>query len=955
MFKVIRCGSVARIMSKQDAPPSDLFVSYAQADRDWVVGYLLDALIAAGVRVRSTANFTVGAPRLAEFETALKQCSRILLVLSPAYLADAGLQFVDLIAQQYGLESGAWPVIPLLLHPTPLPPRLAFLVALDAIDPALWPDVVARVCAEVRSGPPTPAAKPICPYPGMRAFRPEEARYFHGREAEIDELIQRLRHFPFVAVIGASGSGKSSLVLAGLIPALQRSTLFGAGGWLMRVLRPGAQPLAALRHALGVTELMHFTPDALLAAQTDAARLLLVIDQGEELFTQGAAEATDFFVAVKHIVALRQCYVVLTLRADFFDDLLTSSLWPIVQPRRVEIAPLDAVALRAAIVKPAEDVGVFIESALVERLVAGSAGEPGLLPFVQEVMVRLWEKLERRYLPLRAYEAMVLPLAGYSGHERTGIQAAMAQLADEMIDRLDAEQQRIARRIFLRLVQFVEGRDPMRRQQPVTALRAAGDDPARFDSVLHYLTENRLVVLSSDESGAPRADLAHEAMLAGWPRLKAWVQTYAESETTRRRLEDRAAEWVRLGRRGGLLDEHEVAEIALWLTGDTAIDLALSEDCRQFVEQSQHITTKARVRRRVRNAVAITGVVTVTGVLLFLMVNYLTVRSLQSAWRTIDAPDGALSAVTSAGDLTAIGSYDYGVAYQQRAGTWSDWLNTGLPRSSPAQGRADSASSVRAIRSLALDVFVPHTMTVWVVDGGIYQFQEDTGTWMYIGAGVPVNSSAHIALAARGGVLLAAADDIGVYVRRPSAPEWVNLADIHSQLKQEILAVAFTSDGHPVVGGSTGLFRGEGEYPWTWRQFDNIQSAALFALDAEQNIYTIVAPTASGQRPSLICFDANGEPIGVKSQLPIAEFWLAFLQVAAIQSLVVDPTSPHTVFVADNFGAVYAATCEGNWERIGQQPVAQSVPGALTVRGEPATGYTLLWASASGVKEREIE
>lgn len=109
---VVRCSLAAKIMSKQDTPPFDLFVSYAKADRDWVVGYLLDALVAAGVRVRSTANFAIGAPRLAEFETALQQCSRILLVLSPAYMADAGLQFVDLVAQHYGLESGAWPVIP---------------------------------------------------------------------------------------------------------------------------------------------------------------------------------------------------------------------------------------------------------------------------------------------------------------------------------------------------------------------------------------------------------------------------------------------------------------------------------------------------------------------------------------------------------------------------------------------------------------------------------------------------------------------------------------------------------------------------------------------------------------------------------------------------------------------------------------------------------------------------
>ena len=231
---------------------------------------------------------------------------------------------------------------------------------------------------------------------------------------------------------------------------------------------------------------------------------MLVIDQFEELFTQGATEAAGFFAAIQRLIALRQCFVVLTVRADFFGDLLSSTLWPTIQAHRLEIAPLGANQLRAALVKPAEAVGVFIESALVERLVAGSAGQPGLLPFVQEVMVRLWAKLERRYLPLRAYEALVLPLAGYSGSERSGIQAAMAQLADEMISRLNPEQQRIARRIFLRLVQFGEGRDNTRRQQPVSALRTNDENAALFDHTLRFLAENRLIVLSGEEGGETR-------------------------------------------------------------------------------------------------------------------------------------------------------------------------------------------------------------------------------------------------------------------------------------------------------------------------------------------------------------------------------------------------------------------------------------------------------------------
>ncbi len=226
-------------MSATDVKPLyDLFVSYSQADRGWVEGYLLDALQDANVSVISELNFTLGAPRISEFERAVQQSKRTLLVLSPAYLAEAGLSFVDLLAQQYGLDTGTWPVIPLVLSPVELPPRLALLVALDATAMERWPEVITRLCDSLRRGPPAPAAKPPCPYPGMRAFRQDEADHFYGREAEVDDLIQRLRLFPFVAVIGASGSGKSSLVLAGLVPALRRTELFGAGSWLVRTLRP---------------------------------------------------------------------------------------------------------------------------------------------------------------------------------------------------------------------------------------------------------------------------------------------------------------------------------------------------------------------------------------------------------------------------------------------------------------------------------------------------------------------------------------------------------------------------------------------------------------------------------------------------------------------------------------------------------------------------------------------
>ncbi len=136
---------------QRTGPEYDVFVSYSSADREWVEGYLLDALNAANVHVLSELNFVLGAPRISEFERAVKSSKRTLLVLSPAYMAEVALQFVDIMVQHFGLESGTWPVIPLLPKPVELPPRLAFLVALDATDPQNWTNAVAYLCSTLHA------------------------------------------------------------------------------------------------------------------------------------------------------------------------------------------------------------------------------------------------------------------------------------------------------------------------------------------------------------------------------------------------------------------------------------------------------------------------------------------------------------------------------------------------------------------------------------------------------------------------------------------------------------------------------------------------------------------------------------------------------------------------------------------------------------------------------------
>jgi WD40 repeat protein len=568
----------------------DLFISYANADRAWVEGYLLDGLIQAGVRCHTEAAFALGVPRLLEFERAVQESQRTLLVLSPAYLAEGFTQFTDLLAQSYGLKSATWPVIPLILQPVELPPRLALLTTLDATDPANWPQVIARLCAEPQQAAPGPAPRPACPYPGMVPFSEDDSERFFGREREAQELLERLRLHPFLAVIGPSGSGKSSLVFAGLLPALRKSGLFGPGGWLVRTVRPGKAPLAALAAALGgdPASLAETIP-ALLATEPDTRRLLLVVDQFEELFTLTRTDAEPFQRALLRLAETPNCYVVLTVRADFYPDLMAAPLWPEIQAHRAEVLPLDEDGLRQAIARPAENAGVFVEGTLVERLIADAAGEPGVLPLVQEALVLLWERLVRRFLPLSAYEAL-------GGAGRTGLQAAMARRADVVLADLTLEQQAIARRMFLRLVQFGEGRADTRRQQPVSALRAAGDTPGAFERTLEHLAQNRLLTLSGEERAADRqVDIAHEALITGWPTLQTWLSQRREAEQTRRRLEAKAAEWERLGQStGGLLDEVELAEAERWLGSPYAADLGRSEALPALVAASREAIETAR-------------------------------------------------------------------------------------------------------------------------------------------------------------------------------------------------------------------------------------------------------------------------------------------------------------------------------------------------------------------------
>lgn len=440
---------------------------------------------------------------------------------------------------------------------------------------------------------------PDCPYPGMVPFSEAQKELFFGRDREIEEATARLRQYPFLAVIGASGSGKSSLINAGVIPALRKSRRSGADEWDIKTMRPSDRrtPSGQAAPMQALAELLDLTPDGQLPnlplspSPHLPSSTLLFVDQFEELFTLAAAdEAQAFLTALGALSGRPNLAILLTARADFYPELMACALWPAIKGNRLELTPLGDDELWAAIVEPANRVGVTVDEALAVKLIADASGQKGVLPLVQETLVLLWDKVAERQLGLKAYQAM-------AQDGRSGLQVAIDRRASIVYDNLPAAAQAIARRIFLRLVQFGEGRADTRRQQTAAELRASSDDPALFEQTLAQLTASRLLT-ASGEAGDPnrRIDIAHEALIAGWPRLQEWLNQRRAAEGTRRRLEGKATEWVAAEKRGGLLDEYELQEAERWLASEDAGELGVSQALLDLVAVSKKAVAQAKTK-----------------------------------------------------------------------------------------------------------------------------------------------------------------------------------------------------------------------------------------------------------------------------------------------------------------------------------------------------------------------
>ncbi|MBK9305599.1 MAG: SUMF1/EgtB/PvdO family nonheme iron enzyme [Nitrospira sp.] len=541
----------------------DVFLSYHWRDHAYVEA------LARQLREQQLTVFldrwylTPGQSWPKELEATLAHCRAVAVCIGQGEMGpwQQREQYLALECQVAAERQGqTFPVIPVLL-PGAEPP-LGFLSQLTWVDFRTRlddPVLLHALVSAVHGQPPGPDAletvrqtlATICPYRGLLYFREEDAPFFFGREAAIAQLTGAVQQHHLVAVVGASGSGKSSVVRAGLVPELRKSRervwevatlvptdrpVHALAAVLMPFLEPDMSEVTRLREMnqlaedlLGRKTALRDVVDRVLAKQPGTDRLLLIADQWEELFTLCKDDAARrcFIDNILDATATTKLSVVLTLRGDFFGRAITDyrPLSDRVQGAQVNLGPMKRDELRLAIEEPAKKVKLTFQAGLVDLMLGQAGDEPGKLPLLEFVLRRLWEDRRGGELHHEAYTAM------------GQLEGAIAHKAESVFVTLNEADQHKVQQIFLHLVRPGEGEADTRRR---ATFADVGEGLRR---IVNTLADERLLVTNRMGDEEETVEVSHEALISQWQRVQTWLNEYREFLLWRERLRGHVKDW----------------------------------------------------------------------------------------------------------------------------------------------------------------------------------------------------------------------------------------------------------------------------------------------------------------------------------------------------------------------------------------------------------------------------
>ncbi|HEX5014997.1 MAG TPA: BTAD domain-containing putative transcriptional regulator [Candidatus Limnocylindrales bacterium] len=454
------------------------------------------------------------------------------------------------------------------LEPSPPLQRLQERILLH--DPALMPpDAAATAAAAARN-----------PYKGLHAFGERDAPDFFGREDLVTKLLRSLRDDGnLVALVGPSGSGKSSVIAAGVISRLREGAIDGSDAWLIAQMTPGTNPLAeveaVIAAATGTRNGLDQPLDAKAGPRRRPTQTLLVIDQFEEVFTLTEEPQRQQLLDALVEVASEPdtpIRVLLALRADYYDHPLHHAGFArLFTPNVVNVLPMTPEELEAAIVGPAEKAGVVVEPALLAELVGDAAHRPATLPLLEYALTELFDRRAKTALTLDGYRAV------------GGIRGVLSRRAETIYEALSPPARQITQQLFLRLVQLGRGATESRRRLALTELMSLDLDPVALSQVLDDFGQRRLLTFDRDPAtDQATVEVAHESLFREWTRLAGWIDGHRAALVRFETFTSAADEWEASGRHADyLLMGTRLAEFEAWSAEGT---LPFTGRLREYLE-----------------------------------------------------------------------------------------------------------------------------------------------------------------------------------------------------------------------------------------------------------------------------------------------------------------------------------------------------------------------------------